>query len=461
MTDAIAEYVDNSLEQLSDKSQGRVAVEIVSDGAGFNAVIRDNGGGCAESNALRFIQPGNTGTSSSSTGISRFGMGGKTAGLSVARQVRVFSRTTGESGFMVILDKYELLQKDDWSFKVYAIPTSVRLESGETLVELRGLGSEAHAQRERLRGRFGDRYSVLLSRSPSLKLTVNGAPVTPKDPLGLMLSGHEAPPGCSPKTSTSDEFLFIPGETGKREKVRFEIVVGLGPEGSTTPDKGARIYCNGRSVGELTPLGMVGSEDDSLHTTSEYTWLRAIARLSGPAELMPWTNRKDKLDPSTPTYSTLEVKLKSAYATFIEAAIIPARQSLRERRGRGGRFPKVSEVLEDFWRTQMASGALNPKTARTLLADAPTFQKATRPYNGEEGPTGPSKKGRGIERLQADVDGDDVSTAKDLIAEFFAKPEPTNADVVRYAVDHFIDCLSNRRQSTTSSASERGNISEG
>ena len=87
------------------------------------------------------------------------------------------------------------------------------------------------------------------------------------------------------------------------------------------------------------------------------------------------------------------------------------------------------------------------------------FQRASRPSDEGEGPAGPSKKGRGIERLQADMDADDVSAAKDLIEEFFGKADVTNADVVRYSVDHFVECLTNRKQSESASASERGRVS--
>ncbi|EQD72192.1 ATPase, partial [mine drainage metagenome] len=189
--DAIAEYVDNSIEQIGDRPGGRVEVDVAGGGSGIVTTIRDNGGGCRDSDALRFIQPGNTGTTELSRGISRFGMGGKTAGLSVAKQVRVYSRFPGENGFLVILDRNELMTKPNWHFEVYDIPQGVPVKSGETLVELRGMETEAHAKRDSYRERFSKRYAALLRRPNSPVLKVAGLPVPPRDPEELMLKGAE------------------------------------------------------------------------------------------------------------------------------------------------------------------------------------------------------------------------------------------------------------------------------
>jgi Histidine kinase-, DNA gyrase B-, and HSP90-like ATPase len=443
LADAIAEYVDNAMDQVTNRSHSglaRISVDFAVQGATFHVLIKDNCGGCPRGDAKLFIQPGGTGTTATQEGISRFGMGGKTAGLSVAKSVRIFSHHPTDSGFLAILDKQELMTKTDWNFPIYDLPTAARLESGSTLIDLVDVPSEAHANRAKIRAEFGERYALLLKDSNSPEIYVDGERVVAKNPSDCMLQGAEAPEGCSPVPLASTEYYSLPTGTDARHKVGFSMIVGLGPEGSTTPEKGARIYCNGRRVGPIVQLGMGSDDDSSLHTTSDFTWLRAVVAIQGPVELLPWTNRKDRLDPQSPSYRDLERKLRVAYDDFLDKNVANARTRLREHRGKGGKLPPISEVLEGFWRAQIERKALDPTKVRHILRDAPTFRKAARA--SEEGtiPGPPDKKGRGLVPLHAEVDGVLVQEAKELIAKRFGKAEVTNADVVRTSLEHLLQC---------------------
>lgn len=441
--DAIAEYVDNSLEQIGDKTGGRVTVDFKAEGSGINTFIKDNGGGAKESDALRFIQPGNTGTSELSRGISRFGMGGKTAGLSVAKQVRVYSRFPGESGFLVILDNDELKTKKDWKFEVYDIPTSMKIEPGETIVVLRGMSTEAHARREKYRERFAWRYAALLRRPNSPTIVVDGTPVVPRDPEEQILKPPELPAVWVPITIPKDHYYAVgPASAGKRAKIDVKIVVGAGASGSTTANKGARIFCNGRAVGDVTKLGLTESEDDSIGADDIRNWLRATVYLDGPVELMPWTNRKDSLDRSPPSYRDLETDLHEAYKTFLDGPIAKVRKELKAQGHTVSRTTWISEWLEDYWRKQIANGTLNPKTVRPVLRDAPVFGRATRPKADGEAPGPPSARGRGIVRLIGAVDEGDVRRAKELMMAVQGLEELENSDLVRLLLKHFLECPS-------------------
>lgn len=443
IADAIAEYVDNSVEQASSKEARKpatVTVDFPVDGATFHVIIKDNCGGCPRANARVFIQPGGTGTSSDAAGISRFGMGGKTAGLSVAKSVRIFSRHQSDSGFLAILDKTELERKNEWTFPIYDLPAAAHLEPGATQVDLVGVSSDAHAGQERLRLGFGARYALLLREPNAPRILVGGLPVPLVDPLECLLTGVEVPSQCQPAVTQTSEYYQSPGESAERSGVSFSISVGLGPSGSTTPEKGARVYCNGRRVGPVTQLGMSADLDDSLHTTSDLTWLRGVVSLRGRVELLPWTNRKDQLDPQAPSYRDLERKLHAAYDDFLDDRVAEARRALRERRGRVGRLPSISDLLEDHWRTQISRQVIDVNKVRTLLRDAPAFRKAQREDSDDEIPGPPDKKGRGLVPLHAEVDASLVQEAKDLISRLSGKSDIANTDVVRTTLEHFLEC---------------------
>ena len=121
VTAAVAEYVDNAIEQARVSGIGKnatVQVTVSSFGPKIATEIEDDAGGCPRAQAVRFVQPGLSGVSPDGSAISRFGMGGKAAGLSIAEKVIILSRSKGEQGWRVVLDRAEILLKTDWKFEV-------------------------------------------------------------------------------------------------------------------------------------------------------------------------------------------------------------------------------------------------------------------------------------------------------------------------------------------------------
>ena len=441
--DAVAEYVDNAIEQArigKRSNKVKVVIEASYNGSEFVVSIKDNAGGCPLSSALLFIRPGNTGLSPVENGISRFGIGGKAAGLSVAKRVVIESRYAGERGFRVVLDKGEILNKDDWKFKVFDLKQEQVIEEGCTLIKLEGVDSETHARypNEYVR-RFSERYGLMLGPEEP-KVFIGKDEIVPTDPFLEMLNADEAPENCSPLTKRFKKSYPVKME-GKEsaQSVDMTITVGLLPERSTIGRAGAKIYCNRRLIGHYHELGLLegtGIEDRRVHPGQDQSWLRSIVLISGPSELMPWTNRKDSLDRSAPVYKDLERNLAYCYSDFLENQVYKQKESLRSESGIK-EFPTIYEILVDGYIKKIQSGALDPRAVRSVVQSTKAFKDAANRQKVNR-PTPPEEKN--IIQLNASVEKGKVIQAKKLIKKLYGFEEVKNTDVVRTAIDHFIEC---------------------
>ena len=64
-----------------------------------------NCGGCAKKDAVRFVRPGESGVDPEEGNISRFGIGGKAAGLAVSSSVDILSRVNSENVCWYLYEK--------------------------------------------------------------------------------------------------------------------------------------------------------------------------------------------------------------------------------------------------------------------------------------------------------------------------------------------------------------------
>jgi len=230
---AVAEYVDNAIEQAvssgkAPESTVRVTVGAVSPRIAIE--VEDDAGGCERKRATRFVQPGLSGVAPEASAISRFGMGGKAAGLSVADKVVVMSRVKGEAGWRVILDREAILQKTDWKFEVTSLPKEIDLQEGHTRVMLLTSDKTAHAMYPvRYLSEFSERYAYL-AKEIRPKIVVGTTPLPFRDPVEDLLTEAEAPFGCGPLTIEKSKSYPITVH-GERQlgNVHFQMTVGLVP----------------------------------------------------------------------------------------------------------------------------------------------------------------------------------------------------------------------------------------
>jgi hypothetical protein len=443
--DAVAEYIDNSIEQAGnqpDSRQAKIIIKAGHNGSAFYVSIQDNAGGCSRSDAARFIRPGSTGLNPKENRISRFGIGGKAAGLSVARRVIVVSRARGEAGFKVILDKDEILKKEDWKFRVYTIGSEESVQEGTTIVTLDDIDSKFHANfpTEYVKN-FTERYSLLLDKhGPTI--IVGEHQLSPLDPLGEMLNSEEAPINCGPLTKVHQKSYDLNVEgTSSKERVEIKITVGLLPERSTIGKAGAKIFCNKRLVGKYHEIGLLegtGIADRRVHPGQDQSWLRAIVTISGPAELMPWTNRKDSLDRASPVYFDLEKFLAQDYHEFLEDHVYKEKEKMRSRTG-SKEFPDIINLITEGYRTKLKTGAMDPKSVRRVIAETVAFYRAmSKVGTPPERPSPPRKKGEIL--LNANVEVAKVQEVKKILSELYGYEDVKNTDVVRVAIEHFTKC---------------------
>lgn len=454
--DAVAEYVDNSIDQGIRTRRSRsnnIDVLVGYDGNEFFIQIHDTAGGCLRTNAANFIQPGKTTVDPLETGISRFGIGGKVAGVSVAKKVMVYSKVEHDRGFFTILDKDALLKQDTWDFQLFDIPLKAPVKDGETAIVLYGVPKEAHnGYPESYLSRFGERYGLLLVAPGSPRISIGGTSVAPVDPFGEMLSAAEAPAECVPRVFTKSEVMPLIDDTGvsRTGTVTAKITVGLLPERSTTGRAGAKIYCNRRQVVSCTELGLVeGSSLGAIrraHPESDQVWMRAIVEVSGPAELMPWTNRKDALDASSPSFGFVYSHLVDAYQKFLQENVAPLK--LKVRRDHGIKDPDIFDILKFSYATRISGGRLKPDGIRPRVKSSRAFQ-ASRELKLEEATESEEDVTPEDRTISASIEVDKIAQVKATIRRVRREAaDPSNAELVRIVLEHYLACPEIRKSAS-------------
>jgi hypothetical protein len=445
LTAAVAEYVDNAIEQAvltgrATESTVRISVGAISPKIAIE--IDDDAGGCPRDQASKFVQPGLSGVSPEASAISRFGMGGKAAGLSIADKVIVISRSQGETGWRVILDREEILQKADWKFEVTGFPKDVDLPEGHTRVILLTSDTAAHAAYPaRYLREFTERYAYL-DKDARPKIFVGETAIQTKDPVEELLTEQEAPGGCGPLTFALTKSYPITVH-GKRQlgNVDFRMTVGLVPQGTAGAQYGAQVYCNGRLLVRYSKIGLIADEFEARekHPASIEVWLRSIIQIRGPSEAMPWTNRKDNLDVSSPSFKDLEGFAKKSYDTYIERSLGEARRAMKEQVGQK-QLPTVRDLLVWAYREKIRAGKLKPGTLRSYIGSSSAFQEALKPASEEEEVPEPPKKIDEV-TLSANIEKWKVDKMRRLIQQKLGKPVVRNTDIVRLSVDHYLRCV--------------------
>jgi hypothetical protein len=439
---AVAEYVDNAIEQARISGRGKdatVQVTVSSFGPKIATEIEDDAGGCPRAQAVRFVQPGLSGVSPDGSAISRFGMGGKAAGLSIAEKVIILSRSKGEPGWRVVLDRAEILLKTDWKFEVTGLPEGVQVKEGSTRVILVLLERPSPAlYPARYVAELSERYAFL-PKETRPKILVGTTPLTTRNPLDDLLTADEAPNGCGPRAFAMTKSYPMNIDGNRRlADVRFRMTVGLLPEGTAGGQYGAHIYCNGRLLFPNSKIGLIEDGFD-LREKSPSTvgvWLRAIIQVDGPSEVMPWTNRKDSVDSSSPSYNDLSAFAKSGYDSFMMENLGDARREVKEETGE---LPDIRNLLSWSYREKIRKGTLKARTLRSLVVSSYAYQKALEAEPEEELPEPPKKTDEVT--LHASIEKWKVDRMRKLIRRKLGEETVHNTDIVRVSVNHYLECV--------------------
>lgn len=192
MSTAIAELIDNSI-QASAKT---IAVSVVQiDGTLPEICVEDDGHGMTKAELETCLRFGGTSRFDDRASFGRFGMGLPAASLSQARRATVTAWTTSTRPLQVVLDVDDVVRGEQVGLRASRAKDTVSAPSGCVVrwkrcdkIEYRRLGWQERA----LHRDLGRMYRRFLQSG--LRLTINGTPVKPLDPLLLLskFEGHNA-----------------------------------------------------------------------------------------------------------------------------------------------------------------------------------------------------------------------------------------------------------------------------
>jgi len=154
---------------------------------------------------------------------------------------------------------------------------------------------------------------------------------------------------------------------------------------------------------------------------------------------MPWTNRKDNLDGSSPSFKDVQTFMKAGYDVFIEKNLGGARQAMKERTGQK-QLPTLRDLLVSTYRQKVKAGLMRAESVRPYVSSSSAFQEATKPEaEGEEVPQPPEKTNEVT--LHASIEKWKVEKIRKLIQQKLGKEVVRNTDIVRLSVDHYLRCV--------------------
>lgn len=455
LPDAVAEYVDNAIEQARINGPGKdsnrtVEVKSITEGSEGIIEIIDNCGGCAKKDAVRFVRPGESGVDPEEGNISRFGIGGKAAGLAVSSSVDILSRVNSENGWKIVLNRNDILDKTDWKFKIYDLNREEKISEGTTKIRLH-VRDYSDFQNFPLKGKIEleERYG-LQDLSNAINILLNGVKINNADPEAEILNKIEAPLQCTPLEVNQN--IRVPTNEKNTPRVRevsVRVKLGLMTEGSRINKFGMNIYCNGRLLVKDNKIGVFDQtygDEKFGHAGSQMIWLRGIVYLHGPAEAMPWNSRKNDLDASSPTYRKLEGILQTATQDFLDN-MGKAKKELKERTGEK-RLPDIRDVIVDHYRRELRKNPNYENIVRSVVRNSRAFNEAKRDLtpskNGEVGDKKPEMPDPPHDRetitLAASVEPEKLEEVRKKIMKSYGKSNVTNADVVRITLEHYRNC---------------------
>lgn len=452
LPDAVAEYVDNAIEQArlgsASKATKKIDVRHGTQGQDFIIEVEDNCGGCPRNEAVRFVRPGMSGIDPEKGNISRFGIGGKAAGLAVSSKVEIMSRAIDENGWKIILDRDEILNKDDWKFKVSDLDNSEKLPNGATKIRLHIQNSDEFSKFPNFGKKLLEERYGMKELSRIVDIFLNGQKINLSDPEYEMLNGIEAPEHCQPHEYT--ETIRVPITMDKERKiteVSVKVKLGFLPEGSRVNKFGMNIYCNGRLLVNNSKLGIydiIYEEEKMGHAGSQLIWLRGVVYLNGSSEAMPWNSRKSDLDSESPTYRKLEDILKTKVEDFLND-VAKAKAELKTRNG-SRKVPDTRDIIVDHYVRMLKNDPNFESKCRKIVTNSKPFADAKglisevkKPKtDGDEIPNPPPHEG--MTQLAAHVETEKVEAARKKIEEKYGKTSVRNTEIVRIVLEHFISC---------------------
>jgi hypothetical protein len=151
---------------------------------------------------------------------------------------------------------------------------------------------------------------------------------------------------------------------------------------------------------------------------------------------MPWNNRKDALDPSSPAFSKLNEFLTETYEKYL-GNLDDAKQHYKARTGKKNSYG-AKDLIEENYAKLM-------KKHKNDASFFPDYIKKTAAYRDaielSEKPPSPPGPDPSTTNLSAKVETDKVEIVREKIRELKLGDNVRNTDIVRELLDHYLRCV--------------------
>ncbi|MDF1847004.1 MAG: ATP-binding protein [Parvibaculaceae bacterium] len=300
----ICELIDNAIDIWTSSQRAReLRIDIALDPIRQIISVTDNAGGVSSDSLRLLVVPGGSSNDPSGKSIGIFGVGSKRASIALGEHVEIRTRKGNGISSQIDVTK-DWLENEDWEIPVYSIPP---IKARSTTVEISQLRSPfSQEDIDRIADRLGEIYSLFISRKCQIR--VNNRVIKSQK-----FDKWAYPPGQEPQKIT------FKVEAADKKIVTVEIVAGLIRDRDPELDNyGAYFYCNDRLIVKELKAREVGyfvsSEAGVPHPDASLC--RAIVKLNGAAQAMPWTSNKTGINYAHPIFQELQSILRPLVSHF-------------------------------------------------------------------------------------------------------------------------------------------------
>lgn len=305
---ALCELIDNAIDSwIHNGKKAKLNVQIDLDYTRQVIKVTDNCGGIPEEDIGLIVSPGHSKNSAEDMTIGIFGVGSKRAVVALSEEIKIYTRFKNKQGILVEINDTWIKDDSTWDLPIY---NTTGVPENTTIIELVKLRTPIVKEHEaELINHLGATYSYFLN-SKDFELNLN---TTKIDPVGFEKWSY--PPTYEPKQFNSSI------DFGSSGKVEVEIIGGLTkskePSGG---EYGTYFYCNNRLISRAYKGPEVGYRQAKIgQPHPSISLARAIVKLNGPTQLMPWNSSKSEINTKHPTFKQLEDQITRVlmhYATL-------------------------------------------------------------------------------------------------------------------------------------------------
>jgi len=241
--EAISELIDNCID--ARVPDNKLSIEIELDEENGCIRIRDNGKGMTKEEAKNAII---LGSSSKKDKLGLFGLGLKTAGLSLGNVITIITKNGSDQKYQIEFDRTDFEKKSDWELNVKTV-IDEEWQSGTLIVIADLREAISYSKADRLHTYFADRYGTFI-KSGDVEISINNTLCEPAAPEYILEQN------ISLKTKRGDMIKgFLRVQTKRSIK---------------SQEYGFDLYKNGRLIRSNDKIGLGGEHPEKALIRGEF-----------------------------------------------------------------------------------------------------------------------------------------------------------------------------------------------